>query len=252
MFFVNGESALLVAFGKYTLSKLYSHCTQLLYLYFHRNMVSDISVLSGDDSINACDCRCCISSFNSQTSRMSIFTSCAHNCWIFISVDWWNDNKLVKSGLYCSAKNNVCLRFGKHRFTDFSPTFHSSTRWKCQKTFGFLTLPGDIETEHRAKIGLCVERCAAYVQYSRSKDSVSLYFSILETCKFPNPIKASSKVLVYVSVLFFKYCKIRSQRKVDWCICGVFAEDIRLSDIVYFVRAWFIRTNAKSRVNEKR
>ena len=28
---MNGESALLVAFGKYTLSKLYSHCTQLLY-----------------------------------------------------------------------------------------------------------------------------------------------------------------------------------------------------------------------------
>ena len=104
MFFVNGESVLLVAFGKYTLSKLYSHCTQLLYLYFHRNMVSDISVLSGDDSINACDCRCCISSFNSQTSRMSIFTSCAHNCWIFISVDWWNDNKLVNQDCIVQQK----------------------------------------------------------------------------------------------------------------------------------------------------
>ena len=67
-------------------------------------MVPDIFVLSGDDSINACDCCSCISSFNSQTSRMSIFTGCAHNCWILISIDWWNDNKLVKSGLYCLAK----------------------------------------------------------------------------------------------------------------------------------------------------
>ena len=67
-------------------------------------MVPDIFVLSGDDSINACDCCCCISSFNSQTSRMSIFTGRAHNCWILISIDWWNDNKLVKSRLLFSKK----------------------------------------------------------------------------------------------------------------------------------------------------
>ena len=34
MFFVQGESALLVAFVKYTLSKLYSHCTQNCNFYY--------------------------------------------------------------------------------------------------------------------------------------------------------------------------------------------------------------------------
>ena len=38
--------------------------------------------------------------------------------------------------------------------TDFNPIVHFYTPWKCQKTFGFLTISGGIEMKHWTKIGL--------------------------------------------------------------------------------------------------
>ena len=142
-------------------------------------MVPDIFVLSGDDSINACDCCCCISSFNSQTSRMSIFTGRAHNCWILISIDWWNDNKLVKSRLYCLAKKKIKNK-KKPRLE-----LYFCAPWKRQKTKSFLTFSRSTEMEHWAKIGLCVEccvECDQSYQCSRSNESILLYFLLIGTC----------------------------------------------------------------------
>ena len=35
--------------------------------------------------------------------------------------------------------------------TDFNPIVHFYTPWKCQKTFGFLTISGGIEMKHWTK-----------------------------------------------------------------------------------------------------